>query len=120
MKYTLIISLFLLASCATRKVNTDSTAVVNATETPVIARKINFNLTNDSDNSIPLLIPSVMSPNLSPKSSSAVTLKVGQEILFKYKFKKYLLIKIDDKIKSGDNIEVSELLANRKKELGLN
>jgi hypothetical protein len=44
-----------------------------------------FTLRNNSAKSIPLLIPDVMNPNLSPFSNSGVDLKMGQEILFKEK-----------------------------------
>jgi hypothetical protein len=80
---------------------------------------VNFTLLNNSAKSIPLLIPNVMNPNLSPFSSSGVSLKIGQEILFHEKGKKYTLLVVDDTIEEGAEIEVSKLLKARKKELGL-
>ncbi|MEL6674699.1 MAG: hypothetical protein AAFR61_20990 [Bacteroidota bacterium] len=80
---------------------------------------IDFTLKNNSAKSIPLLIPSVMNPNLSPFSNSGVSLKVGQKILFRMNGKKHVLLVVDDKIQEGDVIEVSSLLKARKKELGL-
>lgn len=35
--------------------------------------------------SIPLIIPTVMNPSLSPNSSSGVSLQSGREILYRYK-----------------------------------
>lgn len=77
------------------------------------SRLVSFQLKNGSDKSIPLLIPSVMNPNLSPNSLSGVDLKMGQEILFRRNGKKHLLLKVDENIKDGDVIEVSELLQKR-------
>ena len=80
---------------------------------------VTFTLANASLKSIPLIIPSVMNPNLSPQSKSGVSLAVGQEIFFKKNGKRYLLLKVDDSIQNGDVIEVTALLSERKKELGL-
>lgn len=117
MKTYLIPFLFLIFACNSNKAITET---ASSSQIEVSNKKISFYLTNDSEKSIPLLIPSVMNPNLSPNSSSSVVLRIGQEVFFKYKLKRYLLIKVDDSIKSGDKIEVSELLSKRKKELGLN
>lgn len=80
---------------------------------------ISFTLKNTSSESIPLRIPTVMNPNLSPFSKSGVDLKVGQEIFFKVKGKKYLLLKVNDKIKDGDILDIPKLIKKRKKELGI-
>lgn len=82
-------------------------------------RKVNFTLRNSSGVSIPLIIPTVMNPNLSPDSMSGVTLKMGQEILFKERGKKYVLLTVDESIQKGDILDVAKLLPERKKELGL-
>lgn len=90
-------------------------------ENPRILEKkgdyITFQLANNSAQNIPLLIPTVMNPNLTPFSKSGVELKVGQEILFKYEGKKQLLLKVDEKIKEGDVIDVSKLLKAKKEQL---
>lgn len=83
------------------------------------ADHVAFTLHNGSAQSIPLIIPKVMNPNLSPFSNSAVDLKIGQEILFRVKGKNYILFTVDNTIKNGDVIEVDQLLKQRKKELGL-
>jgi len=80
---------------------------------------ISFTLSNTSDKSIPLIIPNVMNPNLSPNSNSGVDLAIGQEILFREKGKRHLLLKVDDTIKSGEKINVAVLLQSRRKTLGL-
>ena len=80
---------------------------------------ISFTLVNSSSESIPLIIPNVMNPNLSPKSKSGVDLAVGQELIFRNKGKRYVLFTVDDTIKDGDKIDVYELLHERKAALGL-
>ena len=82
-------------------------------------RKVNFTLRNSSGVSIPLIIPAVMNPNLSPESTSGVTLKMGQEVLFKVRGRKYVLLTVDESIQNGDILDVAKLLPERKKELGL-
>ena len=80
---------------------------------------ISFTLRNNSAKSIPLIIPTVMNPNLSPFSNSGVDLKIGQEILFRNNGKKYVLLTVSDEIKNGDVLEISKLLKEKKKELGI-
>lgn len=81
---------------------------------------ISFKLINPSSKSIPLIIPNVMNPNLSPKSTSGVDLAIGQELYFRNNGKRYVLFTVSDAIKEGQKVDVYELLQNRKKELGLN
>ena len=80
---------------------------------------ISFTLVNSSDESIPLIIPNVMNPNLSPNSKSGVDLKIGQELLFRNRGKRYVLFTVDESIQEGQQIDVYQLLQERKKELGL-
>ncbi|MDP5169202.1 MAG: hypothetical protein NWR72_03070 [Bacteroidia bacterium] len=82
------------------------------------ASAVPFTLHNKTLSSIPLIIPNVMNPNLSPMSDSSVDLEVGQQILFKYKGKKYLLLEVTEELR-GQTLEVSTLLKERKEELGL-
>ena len=82
-------------------------------------KKVNFKLRNSSSESIPLQIPTVMNPNLSPDSMSGVTLKMGQEILFKVRGKKYVLLTVDESIQQGDILDIAKLLPERMRELGL-
>lgn len=77
---------------------------------------VSFTLRNTSAKSIPLLIPGVMNPNLSPISNSGVTLKVGQEILFRYKGKKRVLLVVGPELE-GQTLKVPKLLSDRKKEI---
>jgi len=75
-----------------------------------------FTLRNNSLKSIPLEIPGVMNPNLSPMSNSMVDLCVGQEIFFNYKGERTLLVTVTEDLKD-QKINVSKLIAKRKKEL---
>lgn len=83
-----------------------------------------FVLKNNSLRSIPLEIPGVMNPNLSPVSISNVDLSVGQKIYFfadgkKGAFKKrYLLLEVTEEL-AGRQLPVEKLISERKKELGL-
>ncbi len=78
---------------------------------------INFTLANKSVESIPLIIPGVMNPNLSPMSNSGVSLAVGQQILFRYKGKNQVLLVVDRSIEEGSKIDVAALLKEKKAEL---
>lgn len=82
-------------------------------------KRVIFTLINSSAKSIPLLIPTVMNPNLSPFSRSGVDLKMGQEILFREGGRKYMLLVVDDSIESGVEIDVTKRLKARREELGL-
>lgn len=82
-------------------------------------KRISFKLINPSNESIPLIIPNVMNPNLSPNSSSGVDLKIGQELLFRNGLKRYVLLTVDESIKEGQEVDVYQILVERKKELGL-
>ena len=80
---------------------------------------VSFTLVNSSDESIPLIIPNVMNPNLSPNSKSGVDLRIGQELIFRNRGKRYVLFTVDESIQEGQELDVYELLQERKKELGL-
>ena len=79
----------------------------------VSEKTVSFTLRNESTRSIPLIIPGVMNPNLSPFSNSGVNLKPGQEIFFRHKGKKRLLLKVDETLE-GQTIKVAKLLKERK------
>lgn len=80
---------------------------------------INITLKNETAESIPLIIPGVMNPNLSPFSKSGISLKIGQKIYFRDGLRKYLLLIIDQNIIEGKEINIGSLLEDRKIELGL-
>lgn len=80
---------------------------------------VSFTLQNNTAKSIPLIIPTVMNPNLSPFSKSGVDLKYGQKVFFRAKGKRHVLLIVNDNIKDGDQIKVGKLLMQRKKDLGL-
>lgn len=79
---------------------------------------VSFSLQNNSATSIPLAIPGVMNPNLSPFSSSRVTVKVGQEFYYfsKDKKRRKLLLFIASEEMEGQNVIVNELIKQKKKE----
>ena len=79
-------------------------------EQQVDVREINLKLINDSSTSISLIIPGVMSPNLSPKSTSNVKLKIGQEIIFKKNMSKPIIFTVSEKNVDGDKIYINELI----------
>jgi len=74
-------------------------------------RYISFTLRNETLKSIPLIIPGVMNPNLSPQSNSGVRLKIGQEIKYKKGGRAHLLLVVDQSIKEGDVLLVGERIA---------
>lgn len=86
------------------------------TYNPENAPEINFTLHNSSLKSIPLIIPNVMNPNLSPMSNSGVSLKVGQKIYFRDGAKKVLILTVDEYIKPGDKIDMAKLVKDLKKD----
>ncbi|WP_462251775.1 hypothetical protein [Ekhidna sp.] len=73
-------------------------------------QRVNFTLRNTSSRSIPLVIPDVMNPNLSPLSNSGVSLKMGQKIYYKKGLKKILILTVDESIKTGDKIDIAKLV----------
>ncbi len=83
------------------------------------SQSVNLTFHNGSLASIPLIIPGVMNPNLSPQSNSGVTLDYGQKVFFKEKGKQYLLFEVDETFKNGDVLEIQDLIKARKKQLGI-
>ncbi len=110
MKFSLIV---LLCFCLI------STCLIHEATAQSDHKTVNFKLENKTAFSIPLVIPDVMNPNLSPFSKSSVGLKIGQEIFFKGKKKKYLLLTVDEAIRDDDVLDVAKLIKQRKKALGL-
>ncbi|MCE2612793.1 hypothetical protein LVD13_07400 [Flavobacteriaceae bacterium D16] len=78
--------------------------------------KVNFTLHNSSLKSIPLIIPNVMNPNLSPMSNSGVSLEMGQKIYLRKGIGKVLILTVDENIKTGDKVDVAKLVRNIKKD----
>jgi len=76
--------------------------------------QISFTLLNKSSKSIPLKIPGVMNPNLSPFSKSGVTLKEGQKIYYLKKKKEYLLLTVDNSYE-GKELKVDALIKRFKR-----
>ncbi len=75
---------------------------------------------NGSFYSIPLIIPGVMNPNLSPKSDSGVGLDVGQKVYFFPNGKKKnreLLFIVNATWKKDTILQIDKIIEKRKKEL---
>lgn len=83
---------------------------------PVIVAKddvyINFTLRNETLKSIPLIIPGVMNPNLSPQSNSGVSLKIGQDVKYRKGGRTRVLFVVDESINEGDVVLVGQRLAS--------
>lgn len=77
---------------------------------------VQFTLHNSSLKSIPLIIPNVMNPNLSPMSNSGVSLERGQKIYLKKGLSKVLLLTVDEGIEKGDKIDVAKLIKKLNKD----
>ncbi len=77
---------------------------------------VDFTLRNTTAKSIPLKIPGVMNPNLSPFSNSGVGLKIGQKIFFTNKGKKTLLLSVTEDL-ADQTLDVAKLIRERKKDI---
>ena len=86
----------------------------------VKAQNIPMTFHNGSFHSIPLIIPGVMNPNLSPKSDSGVGLDVGQKVYFFPNGKKKnreLLFIVNATWKKDTILQIDKIIEKRKKEL---
>jgi hypothetical protein len=87
------------------------------------SQSIGFTFHNGSLKSIPLVIPSVMNPNLNPLSNSGVELKIGQKVYFYpngTSEKRELLFTVDESFQQNQVLEIDQLIEKRKKELKAN
>ena len=71
---------------------------------------VSFTLRNNTLQSIPLVIPSVMNPSLSPKSNSGVYLKYGQKVYLRRGVSKKLILTVDETIREGALIDVDSII----------
>lgn len=69
-----------------------------------------FYLVNTTNQSLPLRIPGIMNPNLSPQSKSGVDLPLGQQIFLKMQGKDLLIFTVTDTIPKGAKINVADLI----------
>ena len=69
-----------------------------------------FYLVNTTSQNIPLNIPGIMNPNLSPFSKSGVDLPIGQKILLNVAGKDLLLLTVTDTIPKGARVNVADLI----------
>ena len=77
---------------------------------------VGFTLRNTTLKSIPLIIPSVMNPNLSPKSNSRVYLRYGQQVFLNKGMSRKLLLTVDETIREGALIDVDSIIRLRDNE----
>lgn len=82
----------------------------------VYTQNVSFKLRNTGLKSIPLEIPGVMNPKLSPLTWSGLSLKIGQKIYFLNKGNREILLKIDRSLE-GKKLNIKKLIKKRKKEL---
>ncbi len=73
---------------------------------------ISFTLYNPLLKSIPLVIPGVMNPKLSPLSRSGVTLAVGQQIFIIRDRKRELLYTVPADLAPGTEVNCATLIEN--------
>lgn len=81
------------------------------------AQAIPMTFHNGSLKSIPLHIPGVMNPNLSPLSDSGVDLEVGQKVFYfpnGKKGKKDLLFEVDGTFKKDTILQIHEMIRQQK------
>ena len=96
----------------------ENKALFSIVATPKVAAPVtktdgvSFTLRNNTLKSIPLVIPSVMNPNLSPKSNSGVYLKYGQKVYLRRGVSKKLILTVDQTIREGALIDVDSLIKN--------
>ena len=69
-----------------------------------------FYLVNNTAQSLPLRIPGVMNPNLSPFSKSGVDLPLGQKIFLKTAGKDLLILTVTDSLPKGARVDVADLI----------
>ena len=96
-------------------INANNSLAPSTVSTQIAGNSVTFTLRNNGLMSIPLFIPGVMNPNLSPVSNSGVSLKIGQKILYKYKGKRRVLLVVTEDLE-GAKIDVAKLIKEQKAE----
>tara|TARA_B110001450_G_C17574241_1_gene462111 strand:- start:294 stop:890 length:597 start_codon:yes stop_codon:yes gene_type:complete len=76
----------------------------------VLDRTVGFYLVNTTAQTLPILIPGIMNPKLTPFSQSGVELPWGQKILLKTPGEDLLLLTVSDTIRKGARIDVADLI----------
>ena len=99
----------LLIDAEDKKVRVDVVYKPAPAEAQEAGTAVTFTLHNSSLRSIPLRIPGVMNPNLSPRSNSGVRLSHGQNILHKGQ----VILTVGPEIEEGSVIDVAKLIRKR-------
>lgn len=76
----------------------------------VATQSVAFYLVNSTAQTLPILIPGIMNPKLTPFSQSGVELPWGQKIYLKTPREKLLLLTVTDSIPKGTGIDVADLI----------
>lgn len=82
----------------------------NKKKTQTLTPQRAFYLENNTSQALPLRIPGIMNPNLSPFSRSGVNLPNGQKVFLDLNGKKILILTVTDTIAHGDRIDVATLI----------
>lgn len=99
----------LLIDAEDEKVRVDVVYMPAVEEAEETGTAVTFTLHNSSSQSIPLRIPGVMNPNLSPRSNSSVRLSHGQQILHNGQ----VILTIGPEIEEGSVIDVANWIRKR-------
>jgi len=73
-------------------------------------RTAGFYLVNSTAQTLPILIPGIMNPKLTPFSQSGFDLPWGQKIFLKTPGENLLLLTVSDTIRKGSLIDVADLI----------
>ena len=76
----------------------------------VANRTVAFYLVNSTVQTLPILIPGIMNPKLTPFSQMGVELPLGQKIFLKTPGERLLLLTVTDSIRKGAGIDVADLI----------
>ncbi len=74
------------------------------------ARTAGFYLVNTTRQTLPIHIPGIMSPRLSPFTNTGVELPLGQKIFLKTPQENLLILTVTDTIQKGARIDVADLI----------
>jgi hypothetical protein len=104
----LLISLCVLSLSSNEPQFSNSNPIWAVTDTQIVK---DFVLYNPRLTAIPLVIPGIMNPNLSPRSRSSVQLAVGQEIYLVRNGKRELLYTVPSNLAPGSEINCGTLIS---------
>jgi hypothetical protein len=92
----------------------DPAPALSKPSTMALSSCVSFTLANRGLKSIPLRIPGVMNPNLSPMSNSGVCLEVGQKVYFRKAGKDIVLLEVTAELQDSVLV-VNKLLPKKQR-----